>query len=121
MMEHLARAAMELHHQRTGRKIQSDHPSVAWTKQEKDVCVDLHKKGVSVDKICEKLENRTETQVKVFLRNVEERQRALAQQMEETTPRKHKGRGRKPPTQATNTVPHAKLNVKYLLSGKALT
>mmetsp|Transcript_2968 Transcript_2968/g.5073 ORF Transcript_2968/g.5073 Transcript_2968/m.5073 type:complete len:134 (-) Transcript_2968:159-560(-) len=133
MIEHLARAAMELHHQRTGRKIQSDQSpatpcskSIAWTQEEKTLCQKLCQEGVSENIIARKLQSRTEAQVRAFLRNAKERQegqKAVEQDFVdnnlEDTPRK-KGRGRKPATQAMNTVPNAKVNSKFLLSGKAL-
>ena len=114
MMEHLARVAMELHHQKTGRKIHSDTPTpppskstVAWTEAE----------------ISQRMKSRTEAQVRAYLQNQKQRARearAVEQDFdEENTPRK-KGRGRKPPTQAMNTVPNANLDAKKLLSGKAL-
>ena len=122
MVEHLARAAMELHHQRTGRKFQSSPSlSIAWTPQEKQTCLDLHAANKSEADIASQLTTRTEAQVKAFLRNNQERQKE-SQAMEQefnNSPRK-KGRGRKPPTQAMNTVPNANLDAKYLLSGKGL-
>ena len=130
MMEHLAKAAIDLHHIRTGRKIHGDHSpnllnspgnSIAWTQQEKDICIKLFKEGKHDVEIASNLHNRTPAQVRAFLHNCKERQkgaRAMEQEFEES-PRK-KGRGKKPPTQAINTVPNAKVNARYLLSGKAL-
>lgn len=132
MMEHLARVAMELHHQKTGRKIQSDFASpvptkstVAWNEQEKHQCQILLDQGLSEHDIAQRMKTRSEQQVRAFLANQKQRAkevRVIEQDFvagEEDTPRK-KGRGRKPPTQAMNTVPNANLDAKKLLSGKAL-
>ena len=130
MMEHLARVAMELHHQKTGRKIHSDTPTpppskstVAWTEAEKHQCQVLLDQGLPEYDISQRMKSRTEAQVRAYLQNQKIRQRearAVEQDFEEdNTPRK-KGRGRKPPTQAMNTVPNANLDAKALLSGKAL-
>mmetsp|Transcript_3128 Transcript_3128/g.4742 ORF Transcript_3128/g.4742 Transcript_3128/m.4742 type:complete len:358 (-) Transcript_3128:76-1149(-) len=134
MIEHLARAAMDLHHKRTGRKIQSDLPTpppassgkstVAWTEKEKLQCQELVQKGQSEEEIAHHLKSKSEAQVRSYLQNKKQRQ-SQAQAVEqvfgdEDTPRKSKGRGRKPPTQAMNTVPNANLDAKTLLSGKVL-
>lgn len=148
MMEHLARAAMELHHKRTGRRIQSDTPpkvvpttsatGVAWTEDELVKFQEIIKKGkTDPDDIAKAVGTRTEAQVRAYLRNTQERQkgaRAVEQEWGETTegdhekhgggeevsPRKRGGRGRKPATTAMNTVPNAKLDARFLLSGNAL-
>lgn len=136
MMEHLARAAMELHHQRTGRRIQSDTvvspspmvaaASVAWTEEEREKVQDAIDSGTTdPSEIASILKTRTEAQVKVYLRNSEELKKGSAQMEQEFTsdlvsPRRRGGRGRKPPTQAMNTVPNAKLDAKALLAGKGL-
>ena len=138
MMEHLARAAMELHHQRTGRRIASDNitepppktspntPSIVWTEQERSqVQKALDAGNTNAAAIASQLKTRTEAQVKAYLRNSKERQKGSAQIEEEITtdlvsPRRRGGRGRKPPTQAMNTVPNAKLDAKSLLAGKGL-
>jgi hypothetical protein len=138
MMEHLARAAMELHHQRTGRRIASDNitepppkpppntPSIVWTEQERNqVQRALAAGNTNPTAIASQLKTRTEAQVKAFLRNSEERQKGSAQMEEEFTsdlasPRRRGGRGRKPPTQAMNTVPNAKLDAKSLVAGKGM-
>jgi hypothetical protein len=136
MMEHLARAAMELHHQRTGRKIQSDleqHRSppgntLAWSEPEQAKVIELLNKGIKEPAdIAKELASKTEAQVRAYLHNAKERTkgaRILEAEMgvagEEETPRK-KGRGRKPPTTAMNTVPNAKLDIKLLLQGKGLS
>jgi hypothetical protein len=136
MMEHLARAAMELHHQRTGRRIQSDTvvspppmvaaSSVAWTEEEREMIQDAVDSGTTDPaEIASILKTRTVAQVKVYLRNAEELKKGSAQMEEEFTsdlvsPRRRGGRGRKPPTQAMNTVPNAKLDAKALLAGKGL-
>lgn len=142
MMEHLARVAMELHHQKTGRKIHSDTPTppplsssskstVAWTEAEKHQCQVLVDQGLTDYDISQRMKSRTEAQVRAYLQNQKIRQRevrAVEQDFGEeqsgnaassTSPRK-KGRGRKPPTQAMNTVPNANLDAKALLSGKGL-
>jgi hypothetical protein len=138
MMEHLARAAMELHHQRTGRRIQSDTvvppspaplataASVAWTEEERLKVQNSVDSGTTEpSEIASILQTRTEAQVKAYLRNSQELKKGSAQMEEEFTsdlvsPRRRGGRGRKPPTQAMNTVPNAKLDAKALLAGKGL-
>lgn len=136
MMEHLARAAMELHHQRTGRRIQSDTvmsppplataASVAWTEEERLKVRNAMDSGTTEpSEIASILQTRTEAQVKAYLRNSHELKKGSAQMEEEFTsdlgsPRRKGGRGRKPPTQAMNTVPNANLDAKVLLAGKGL-
>jgi hypothetical protein len=143
MMEHLARAAMELHHQRTGRRIASDNitepppvppksnaTSIVWTEQERQQVQAALKAGTKeASKIASSLKTgKSEAQVRAYLRNLEERQKGSAQIEEEFTsnnadfvsPRRRGGRGRKPPTKAMNTVPNASLDAKSLLAGKGL-
>ena len=137
MMEHLARAAMELHHQRTGRRIASDNvaatpklsqTSIVWTEQERTKLENALESGTkNPANIASLLKTRTEAQVKAFLKNSQERQKGSAQMEEEITseissPRRQYrgGRGKKPPTQAMNTVPNANLDTKSLLKGKRM-
>ena len=140
MMEHLARAAMELHHQRTGRRIQSDsvaaspaaaatvatNASIAWTEEEKQkVQTALDAGTIDPSQIAAELQTRTEAQVRAYLRNTKELEKGSLQMEQEfkdeiVSPRRRGGRGRKPPTQAMNTVPNAKLDAKALLAGKGL-
>lgn len=137
MMEHLARAAMELHHQRTGRRIASDNvsepapppkpaPSIVWTEQEQLQVQKALDAGIKDPAdIAAQLKTRSEAQVRAYLHNSKERQKGSAQMEEEFTceivsPRRRGGRGKKPPTQAMNTVPNAKIDTKALLSGKGL-
>ena len=132
MMEHLARAAMELQAQRTGRKISSDTQvqtspatGIAWTDSEQSQIKALMKEGKSdPSDLAANLTSRSEAQIKSYLKQQQSRLKA-AQGVEEEvdngleTPRK-KGRGRKPLTQAMNTVPNAKLDIRNLLQGKGL-
>ena len=132
MMEHLARAAMELQAQRTGRKISSDTQvqtspatGIAWTDSEQSQIKALIKQGKSdPSDLAANLTSRSEAQIKSYLKQQQSRLKA-AQGVEEEvdngleTPRK-KGRGRKPLTQAMNTVPNAKLDIHNLLQGKGL-
>lgn len=138
MLEHLARAAMELHHVRTGRRIASDNitepppkpspanSSIVWTERERQQLQRALDNGNNDPAyIASQLKTRTEAQVKAYLRNSHERKKGSAQIEEEMTsdlvsPRRRGGRGRKPPTQAMNTVPNAKLDAKALLAGKGL-
>jgi hypothetical protein len=137
MMEHLARKAMELHHQRTGRRIASDNvaaapklsqTSIVWTEQERTKLENALESGTKDPaNIASLLKTRTEAQVKAYMKNSEQRQKGSAQMEEEFTseiasPRRQYrgGRGKKPPTQAMNTVPNANLDTKSLLSGKGL-
>jgi hypothetical protein len=141
MMEQLARVAMELHHQKTGRKIHSEtppppspvtekQPNIAWTEQEKHQCQVLLDQGLAEVEISRRMKSRTEAQVRAYLQNQKQRLKSVESVEQEMlplenansnseTPRK-KGRGRKPPTQAMNTVPNANLDAKTLLSGKPL-
>jgi hypothetical protein len=146
MMEHLARAAVELHHQRTGRKQSADgllaspmtgligsppaaaaadgqgkkdNTKIAWTPEEQDIveqAVSEKKVPYAISKL---LRNKTEAQVKAFLKNqakTSEQNEALADDLGSPS-KKRGGRGRKPPTTAMNTVPNANLDAKSLLQG----
>lgn len=174
MMEHLARAAVELHHQRTGRKKSADgllaspvnggiistpepgpadalanlmnqqHDAngasvasgnsptskLAWTPQEHEIVEKAMGQKKSASAISKLLKNKTETQVKAYLRNKKAKdsiKHALNDDNdgeddeddgeEETPSKKRGGRGRKPPTTAMNTVPNANLDAKSLLKG----
>jgi hypothetical protein len=143
MMEQLARVAMELHHQKTGRKNNSEtqpmppsspaaekQPNIAWTEQEKHQCQVLLDGGLPESEISRRMKSRTEAQVRAYLQNQKQRLKSVESVEQEMlplennnsnaeTPRK-KGRGRKPPTQAMNTVPNANLDAKTLLSGQPL-
>jgi hypothetical protein len=129
-MEHLARAAMELQAQRMGRKISSDTHQVqspatgiAWTETEQSQIKALLQQGKSDPAdLAANLTSRSEAQIKSFLKQQESRLKAAKGVEEEVddgleSPRK-KGRGRKPATQAMNTVPNAKLDIRNLLQGK---
>ncbi len=148
MMEHLARAAVELHHQRTGRKksadgllaspmtgligsppptdndvkangSKSDNTKIAWTKEEQEVVEKAVTEKKAPYAIAKLLKNKTEAQVKAFLKNqakTSEQNDALADDLESPS-KKRGGRGRKPPTTAMNTVPNANLDAKLLLKG----
>eukprot|EP00980_Cylindrotheca_fusiformis_P011027 scaffold2533_cov137-Cylindrotheca_fusiformis.AAC.15 len=144
MMEHLARAAVELHHQRTGRKKSADgllaspmagglvatpetataeqQPTtkLAWTPQEQETVEQALEQKKSASAISKLLKNKTETQVKAFLKNRKAKdsiKSAFTEDDEETPSKKRGGRGRKPPTTAMNTVPNANLDAKALLKG----
>ena len=140
MMEHLARAAVELHHQRTGRKKSADGllaspmtgmigeetaaggpNKIAWSEQEQGVVAAAHENKQTPMQIAKMLKTKTEAQVKAYLKNQSSRKKGTAEMEEEMvleTPRKRGGRGRKPPTTAMNTVPNANLDARSLLQGK---
>ena len=140
MMEHLARAAVELHHQRTGRKKSADGllaspmtgmigeetaaggpNKIAWSEQEQGVVAAAHENKQTPMQISKMLKTKTEAQVKAYLKNQSSRKKGTAEMEEEMvleTPRKRGGRGRKPPTTAMNTVPNANLDARSLLQGK---
>jgi len=133
MMEHLARAAMELQAQRTGRKIASDThlqqsspaTGIAWTEAEQMQIKALMQLGKNDPAdLAANFTTRSEAQIRSYLKQQQSRLKA-AQGVEEEvddgleSPRK-KGRGRKPPTQAMNTVPNAKLDIMNLLHAKEL-
>lgn len=153
MMEHLARAAVELHHQRTGRKksadgllaspvtgfigtsptpptsaacdskpssaTKRDNAKIAWTPEEQQIVEKAVAEKKAPYAIAKLLKNKTEAQVKAFLKNqakTSEQTDALEEDLESPS-RKRGGRGRKPPTTAMNTVPNANLDAKSLLQG----
>lgn len=155
MMEHLARAAVELHHQRTGRKksadgllaspvtgligtspaptaapvasssidskpsTKRDNTKIAWTPEEQQIVEKAVAEKKAPYAIAKLLKNKTEAQVKAFLKNqakTSEQTDALADDLESPS-KKRGGRGRKPPTTAMNTVPNANLDAKSLLHG----
>jgi hypothetical protein len=140
MMEHLARAAVELHHQRTGRKKSADGllaspmtgmigeetaaggpNKIAWSEQEQGVVAAALDNKQTPVQIARMLKTKTEAQVKAYLKNQSSRKKGTAEMEEEMvleTPRKRGGRGRKPPTTAMNTVPNANLDARSLLQGK---
>jgi pyridoxine/pyridoxamine 5'-phosphate oxidase len=151
MMEHLARAAVELHHQRTGRKKSADgllaspmhgmigtpeqtqakqesaassaasSNKIAWTEKEQQIVANGLAKKASTNAIAKLLKNKTEAQVKAYLKNQKDRmaqKSEMEEEMHEETPRKRGGRGRKPATTAANTVPNANLDARSLLRGK---
>jgi hypothetical protein len=140
MMEHLARAAVELHHQRTGRKKSADGllaspmtgmigeetaaggpNKIAWSEQEQGVVAAALDNKQTPMQIARMLKTKTEAQVKAYLKNQSSRKKGTAEMEEEMvleTPRKRGGRGRKPPTTAMNTVPNANLDARSLLQGK---
>jgi hypothetical protein len=142
MMEHLARAAVELHHQRTGRKKSADgllaspmagsligtpeattatQPTtkLAWTPQEQEIVEQGLEQKKAASAISKLLKNKTEAQIKAFLKNRKAKdsiKSAFHEDDEGETPSKKRGgRGRKPPTTAMNTVPNANLDAKALL------
>jgi hypothetical protein len=174
MMEHLARAAVELHHQRTGRKKSADgllaspmtglmtppendasafgykkdsgsadkaagatsngnsnssssgsiniNNKIAWTQDEQDVVSKAQSSNpkVTPSALSKLLKNKTEAQVKAYLKNLSHRAKNHLEVEEEMTPRKRGGRGRKPATTPMNTVPNANLDARALLQGKIL-
>jgi len=146
MMEHLARAAVELHHQRTGRKKSADGllaspmtggfpvtpqpdsatpkgagSKLAWTAEEQKTVTKALQQKKSASAIAKLLPSKTEAQVKAFLKNRKAKDSVQDAFEGDETPSKRKGgRGRKPPTTAMNTVPNANLDMKALLQGQGL-
>lgn len=147
MMEHLARAAVELHHQRTGRKKSADGllaspmtgsfpvtpqpesnttskgagSKLAWTAEEQKTVTKALQQKKSASAIAKSLPSKTEAQVKAFLKNRKAKDSVQDAFDGDETPSKRKGgRGRKPPTTAMNTVPNANLDMKALLQGEGL-
>ena len=169
MVEHLARAAVELHHQRTGRKKSAEgllaspingligtpeqtnnaksdakegtttgvatsgaagasvdnnnsNNKIAWTDEEQGIVAKALQKNekITPNALAKLLKNKTEAQVKAYLKNQKDRAKNQDEVDEEITPRKRGGRGRKPPTTAMNTVPNANLDARSLLQGKIL-
>ena len=63
---------------------------------------------------------RTEAQVRAYLSDVAVLEEAAMMEkdlLDDGTPRKKGGRGRKPPTTAMNTVPNANLDAQSMLRG----
>lgn len=142
MMEHLARAAVELHHQRTGRKKSAEgllaspmvgmfgsppspdgkkkaNAKVAWSPEEQAIVENATTEKKAPYAIAKLLKNKTEAQVKAYLKNqakTSEQSEALEDDLGSPS-KKRGGRGRKPPTTAMNTVPDANLDAKSLLKG----
>eukprot|EP00978_Attheya_sp_CCMP212_P001547 scaffold3165_cov48-Attheya_sp.AAC.2 len=142
MLEHLAKAAMELHHKRTGRRMSPEKPTgIAWSRSELE---QLHK---AVEKygrqdtaqIAKELGgSRTEAQIRAYLRNSLERERLAKAHQPPASPEQPvlppgtehsnasegsggtptKRRGGKPkklPTRAVHTVPNANLDARQML------
>jgi len=143
MMEHLAKAAAELHAARCGRKrdsiLQSPdareflantanqkgvpnaaNTGIAWSLKE---LTQLHRAAAAGKgpKEIAIVVGRSEQQVRAYMRNedVKARVEADLELPADETPRK-KGRGRKPATAAMNTVPDAICNARDLLKGNIL-
>ena len=142
MMEHLARAAVELHHQRTGRKKSAEgllaspmvgmigsspaaggrkkeNAKIGWSPEEQNIVERATSAKKSPSAIAMLLKNKTEAQVTTYLKNqakISERSEALEDDLGSPS-KKRGGRGRKPPTTAMNTVPDANLDAKSLLKG----
>ena len=149
MMEHLAKAAAELHAARSGRKrepsvLQSPDAreflagtanrqgvttattlGVAWTRSEID-CMEVGLLNGKTPRMIAKQMGRTVQQVRSFFRNRDERARVAADldlppATDESPNSKRKGgRGRKPATTAMNTVPNAICDARTLLQGGCL-
>lgn len=147
MMEHLARAAVELHHQRTGRKKSADgllaspmtgmigspaaadastsatkdknNTKIAWTPEEQKIVETAVSEKKTTNAISKMLKNKTEAQVRAFLKNQAKTSKHSSALADdlESPSKKRGGRGRKPPTTAMNTVPNANLDAKSLLQG----
>jgi len=85
MMEHLARAAMELHNKRTGRGMlhekseakKTSNGGVAWTAEEKDRCLQAAEKHGrdQIEAIVGAVGSRTEAEVRAHLKNVSGREK----------------------------------------------
>jgi len=104
MMEQLARVAMELHHQKTGRKIHSEtppaaqvnspagiamsmkQPNIAWTEQEKHQCQVLLDQGLGEVEISHRMKSRTEVQVRAYLQNQKQRLKSVESVEQEIMP-----------------------------------
>jgi hypothetical protein len=121
MMEHLARAAVELHHQRTGRKKSADgllaspmtgligsasaSPGgaagagdttkvlVAWTPHEQEILLKASKEKKPPHIIAKLLPSKTEAQVKAFLKNQQKNAQTSSQIGEELASPNSKRRG----------------------------
>jgi hypothetical protein len=166
MMEHLAKAAAELHAQRSGRKRQlavavaavdpeliqtpdqffaqtanqlqlpnaaNSNPGIAWSAADVKQLTAAQESNKSVKEIAT-LVNKSEQQVKAYLRNLLARNKVEADLDElpldangtNTGPdqasakKRGGGRGRKPATTAISTVPNAVCDARTLLQGKGI-
>lgn len=104
---------------KTKKSGKNDNAKIAWTAEEQQIveqCVAEKKPPHAIAKL---LKNKTEAQVKAFLKNqakTSKQNNTLADDL--TSPgKKRGGRGRKPSTTAMNTVPNACLDAKSLLQG----
>ena len=134
MMEHLAKAAAELHAARSGRKNVLQSPDareflagtadvLGLKNAATEVCrseeiIAAWNQGMEPKEIA-KLTGRSEQQVQAFVRNQQEKER-LAADFEVPGERDKMGRGRKPATTAMNTVPNANCDARTLLQGGLL-
>lgn len=139
MMEHLAKAAAELHAARSGRN-RGVAPSpdareflantanqrgmttatlVAWRRPEK--IDELQQAGKTPREIaC--MTGRTERQVKAYISNRDEREKVAHdwEELSDESSKKKGGRGKKPATAAMTTVPYANCDARCLLQGGLL-
>lgn len=147
MVEHLARAAAELHQKRTGKKTTEDgllnSPAMNTSSREvfhynKDAKKDRNGGVASVSirlswtteeqrKLRDAINEVGETNVAKIAKLVGTKSEAEVSNFlerdaaeQDQTPRKRGGRGRKPPTTAMNTVPNANFDAKAMLSGRSL-
>lgn len=141
MMEHLAKAAAELHAARCGRKRpditsptareflentanrqnihNAAHSGVAWTENDISLLNQAVENGKEPKEIAGLLQ-KSEPQVKAYLRNQHQMAKVEADLELNETPKKRGGRGRKPATTAMTTVPSAVCSARDLLQGKLL-
>jgi hypothetical protein len=166
MMEHLAKAAAELHAQRSGRKrnlalavaavdpddlqtpdqffaqtanqlqlpnAANSNPGIAWSAADVKQLTAAQESNKSVKEIAT-LVNKTEQQVKAYLRNLLARNKVEADLDElpldangtnagtdqASAKKRGGGRGRKPATTAISTVPNAVCDARTLLQGKGI-
>jgi len=115
MVEHLARAAMELHNKRTGKATNRSNGGVAWTLDEHNKCVEASKQTDKIDDIVKAVGTRSEMEVKAHLRNVSSKEKVSEQLLDDG--KKKSGKAKRPPSKAVYTDAYHHFDAKLHLYG----
>lgn len=95
-------------------------PAVTWSQDERERFHAAARCTSDPARISQLMGTRTEAQVRAYLSDVAVLEEAAMMEkdlLDDGTPRKKGGRGRKPPTTAMNTVPNANLDAQSMLRG----
>jgi hypothetical protein len=95
-------------------------PAVTWSQDERERFHAAARCTSDPARISQLMGTRTEAQVRAYLSDVAVLKEAALMEkdlLDDGTPRKKGGRGRKPPTTAMNTVPNANVDAKSMLRG----